>query len=51
MMFEEDPAQEEQTYSCQDGSVPGISKGFFDIPVKKKDWPRCLIGKASTRGA
>ena len=43
--FEEDPAQEEVTYSCQDGSAPGTSKGFFDVPEKEDDWPRCLQGR------
>ena len=41
-MFEEDPAQEEVTYDCQDGTAPGTKKGFFNIPEAEEDWPRCL---------
>ena len=42
LMFEEDPAQEEVTYDCQDGTAPGTKKGFFNIPEAEEDWPRCL---------
>ena len=42
--FEEDVTQVEVTYGCQDGTVPDTNKGFFDIPVKEEDWPRCLQG-------
>ena len=44
LMFEDDPAQEEQTYTCQDGTVSGTNKGFFDVPEEEEDWPRCLQG-------
>ena len=44
LMFEDDPAQEEQTYACQDGTVSGTKKGFFDVPEEEEDWPRCLQG-------
>ena len=44
LKFEEDPTQEEITYSCQDGSAPKTKKGFFDVPEKEEDWPRCLQG-------
>ena len=44
LMFEDDPAQEEQTYTCQDGTVSGTTKGFFDVPEEEEDWPRCLQG-------
>ena len=44
--FEEDPAQLEVTYSCQDGTAQGTSRGFFDHPENEKGWPRCLEGKA-----
>jgi hypothetical protein len=42
--FEENSTQVEVTYTCQDGSVPDTNKGFFDVPGKEKDWPRCLLG-------
>ena len=44
LMFEDDSAQEEQTYSCQDGTVKGTKRGFFDVPEDEEDWPRCLRG-------
>ena len=43
--FEEDPAQEEQTYTCQDGTAPDTTRGFFDVPADEEDWPRCVRGK------
>ena len=43
--FEEDPAQEEQTYTCQDGTAPDTRRGFFDVPDDEEDWPRCVRGK------
>ena len=43
--FEEDPAQEEQTYTCQDGTAPDTTRGFFDVPTDEEDWPRCVRGK------
>ena len=45
--FEEDPAQIDVTYTCQDGSNEEYKdmKGFFDIPEKEEDWPRCLLGE------
>ena len=44
MLFEDDPAQVELTYTCQDGTVPDTKKGFFDVPQEEVDWPRCLQG-------
>ena len=45
--FEEDPSQIDVTYTCQDGSNEEYKemKGFFDIPKKEEDWPRCLLGE------
>ena len=43
MFFEEDPALVDQYYTCQDGSVTGNLKGFFDVPSEEEDWPRCLM--------
>ena len=37
MMFEDDPAQENVEYVCQED-------GFFNIPKRDEDWPRCLRG-------
>lgn len=45
LQFEEDPTQEEVTYTCQDGTDKDIKKGFFDIPELEEDWPRCLQGR------
>jgi hypothetical protein len=42
--FEDDPAQLEQTYTCQDGTVPKTTKGFFDVPKLEEDWPKCILG-------
>ena len=44
--FEEDPAQEEQVYSCQDGTAPETVRGFFDVPQGEDEWPRCVRGKS-----
>ena len=44
--FEEDPAQLEQTYTCQDGTAPDTNRGFFDVPVEEDEWPRCLRGNS-----
>ena len=43
--FEDDYDQIELAYTCQDGSNPDFpdSRGFFDIPEKEEDWPRCLL--------
>ena len=43
--FEEDPAQEEQVYTCQDGTAPDTVRGFFDVPQDEEDWPRCVRGR------
>ena len=43
--FEEDPAQLEQTYTCQDGTAPDTNRGFFDVPIEEDEWPRCVRGK------
>ena len=45
--FEEDPAQLEQTYTCQDGTAPDTNRGFFDVPVEEDEWPRCVRGNNS----
>ena len=44
--FEEDPAQVDVKYTCQDGTHKDYkdSRGYFDVPVNEEDWPRCLIG-------
>ena len=44
--FEEDPAQEEQVYFCQDGTAPETVRGFFDVPQGEDEWPRCVRGKS-----
>ena len=44
--FEEDPAQLEQTYTCQDGTAPDTNRGFFDVPVEEDEWPKCLRGNS-----
>ena len=44
LMFEEDITQEEVTFECQDGTVPGTRKGFFNNP-DEDFWPKCLQGK------
>ena len=44
LMFEEDASQEEVTFECQDGTVPGTRKGFFNIP-DEDFWPKCLQGR------
>ena len=43
--FEDDPAQVDVLYTCQDGSTAGLEdkRGFFDVPEKESDWPRCLL--------
>ena len=46
--FEEDHAQEEITYECQDGTVPGTRKGFFNNPEEEDFWPKCLQGWSSS---
>ena len=40
--FEEDPAQVDVSYSCQDGTAKDTDRGFFDIPEEEEDWPRCI---------
>ena len=47
--FEEDPAQLEQTYTCQDGTAPDTNRGFFDVPVEEDEWPRCVRGKMNNK--
>ena len=44
--FEEDPQQYDVKYTCQDGSNEEYKelKGFFDVPEKEEDWPRCVLG-------
>ena len=44
--FENDPAQEDVKYTCQDGSHEDHAekRGFFDIPENEEEWPRCLLG-------
>ena len=44
--FEDDPAQEHVEYTCQGekNDKKKLRKGFFDTPLKKEDWPRCLEG-------
>ena len=44
-MFEEDPAQLEQTYTCQDGTAPDTDRGFFDAPQDEDEWPTCIQGE------
>ena len=43
--FEDDPEQLDIKYTCQDGSDPKFEdrRGFFDIPTRDEDWPRCLL--------
>ena len=43
--FEEDPAQEEQVYTCQDGTAPDTVRGFFNVPQEEEEWPRCVRGR------
>ena len=44
--FEDDPTQLDVQYTCQDGSHKDYKdkRGFFDVPEKEEDWPRCLLG-------
>ena len=44
--FEVDPTQIDVKYTCQDGSKDEYKdkRGFFDVPEKEEDWPRCLLG-------
>ena len=42
--FEDDPAQVEVTYSCQDGTVKDQERGFVDVPKTESEWPRCVRG-------
>ena len=44
--FEDDPLQLDVKYTCQDGSHNDHKdkRGFFDVPEKEEDWPRCLLG-------
>ena len=44
MMFEEDPEIPFVEYTCQNGSLPGTDRGYFQIPAED-DWPRCVEGK------
>ena len=44
MMFEEDPEQLEVTFTCQDGSDPTFTKGFFNIPTDEQEWLQCVQG-------
>ena len=43
--FEDDPSQEDVKYTCQDGSSEEHKdkRGFFDVPEKDTEWPRCLL--------
>ena len=43
--FEDDPYQESLEYECQDTTEGALTRGFFDVPAKEEDWPRCLYGK------
>ena len=45
--FEDDPTQLDVQYTCQDGSHKDHKekRGFFDVPEKEEDWPRCLLGR------
>ena len=42
MMFEDEPELEYVEYQCQDGSEEDTERGYFMIPSKDEDWPRCL---------
>ena len=44
--FEDDPAQVDLLYTCQDGSAEEHKdkRGFFDVPQEEADWPRCVLG-------
>ena len=42
--FEDDPAQLDVAYTCQDGAENQELRGFFDVPELEEDWPRCLQG-------
>ena len=42
--FEDDPAQLDIAYTCQDGTDNEDLRGFFDVPEMEEDWPRCLQG-------
>ena len=42
MQFEEDPAQLDVLYQCQDGSDGITPRGFFNVPDTPSGWPRCL---------
>ena len=42
MQFEEDPAQLDVLYECQDGADGVTPRGYFNVPENPGDWPRCL---------
>jgi hypothetical protein len=44
--FQEDPAREEVTYSCQSGLEEGVEPATFDTPAAEEDWPRCALGRS-----
>ena len=43
--FEDDPEQENVRYQCQDGSKPGTTRGFFNVPKSEDQWPNCVEGR------
>ena len=43
--FEEDPAQEDLVYNCQDGTAPDTVRGFFNVPTDEEEWPICVRGR------
>ena len=47
--FEEDPHQEFVEYECQESTEGALTRGFFDVPEKEEDWPRCLYGELYER--
>ena len=42
--FEENPHQEDVAYNCQDTTTDSLTRGFFDVPKKEEDWPKCVHG-------
>ena len=43
MFFEDDKTLEFLEYTCQNGSHPNTTRGFFDVPAED-DWPVCTDG-------
>jgi hypothetical protein len=45
-LFVEDASKADVTYECQNGTLSGTRRGFFNTPEKEKDWDRCDYSKS-----